>query len=186
MVKRTLVVVSVGLALLVAVAAPLIAQDNRQASAAQQRASQRQANHPHQSAGPHAANDASPGHVPELVGGQARNYLLAAQLPSEVLASSLIGMTIRNKAEAIGQISDLIMDKNYKLVGFVVDMSGPLGLIDKSVGISRDAVRHIDLGKGVIVVAVKKPQLQGISSYATQQELQPANPQEPPPMIRRY
>lgn len=111
----------------------------------------------------------------ETVGEAGQSYLLGAQMPSQVLATNLIGLTIRNKADKIGTVSDVILNKDYKLVGFVVDMSGITGTIQKSVGIARGAVKKIDPEKGVIIVTVKKDQLQSVRNYATQKDLNEHN-----------
>lgn len=174
MVKRIHVGMLVGVGLMLGFSGQAMAQSSDRETEFQQAS-------PHQklliknnkSSEQQAADKASDRNVEETVGGEERgDYVMAAQMPSQVLASSLIGMTIRNKAEQIGSVRDLVLNKKYELVGFVVDMSGATGLISKSVGISWGAVKHIDLKKGVIQVSVKKPKLQSVRSYTTQQELQ--------------
>lgn len=167
MLKRDYIVTLVAIAALSGVPAISMAQANNQKGGSQQQAATHKQTSNTESA---SSGDARRGK--EMVGGGGRDYLIAAQLPSQVLSSSLIGMTIRNKAEEIGTISNLILNKKYKLMGFVVDMSGTTGLINKSVGISWEAVRRIDLKEGFIMVDIKKAKLQTVESYTSQQELQ--------------
>lgn len=173
--KRIYIATWVGAAVMLCFSVGAVAQNSKseQGSQAQSQSAQQQwLQSNKQSTDQHATDQATGRDKTKLVGGKARQHLLAAQLPSQVLASSLIGMTVRNKAESIGTVRDLIMNEDYDLMGLVVDMSGATGLIDKSVGIAWDAVKDIDLKEGVIMVAVKKSKLQTIESYTTQEELQ--------------
>jgi len=115
---------------------------------------------------------AGSGQQEDSAGGVQQKNLLAAQKPDQILSSSLIGMTVSNKAQSIGSIKTLILDKNYKVIGFVVDMSGMTGLIQKSLGIKWQAVKDVDLEKGVVLVDVNSNQLQDIRTFTTQKELQ--------------
>src|SRR5699024_8734395 len=62
------------------------------------------------------------------------------QKSSQVLASSIIGMSIQNgtgkKAAEIGAVDDLIMNEQHQLVGVVVGIGGFLGIGRKQVGIT--------------------------------------------------
>lgn len=99
---------------------------------------------------------------------------IKTQQSTQVLASSIIGMSIQNgtgkKAAAIGTVSDLIMNKQHQLVGIVVGIGGFLGIGEKQVGITWDAVENIDMKKGIAVVTVDKKQLQNAPSFTNKQE----------------
>src|SRR5699024_4703343 len=101
----------------------------------------------------------------DLAGTAQHQNLIAAQKPGQILSSSRIGMTVRNKDKSIGRVKTLILDKDYKVVGFVVDMSGMTGLIQKSLGIAWRAVQDVDPEEGDILVQVNSNNLQDIRTF---------------------
>ncbi len=104
------------------------------------------------------------------------DQFITAQKSTQVLASSIIGMSIKNSArqdaEEIGTVNDLIMNKDHKLVGVVVGIGGFLGLGQKSVGIPWNEVKNMDPQKGVAVVNVTKKQLQDAPEFKSKQTQQ--------------
>lgn len=102
------------------------------------------------------------------------DQFITHQKSSQILASSIMGMSIKNKpsddAEEIGTVNDLIMNKQHKLVGVVVGVGGFLGLGQKNVGIPWSAVKNIDTKKGVAVADVDKKQLENAPSFTTKEE----------------
>lgn len=104
------------------------------------------------------------------------------QKSSQVLASSIVGMSIQNstgkKAKEIGAVDDLIMNKQHQLVGIVVGIGGFLGIGRKQVGITWDAVENIDMKKDVAVVTVSKKQLQNAPAFTSKQEQKQKKKQE--------
>lgn len=177
--KRKHVVMVAVAALVLSLGASANAYGSDQKQDTQQRTSQQQQTGDQDKSTDRKTNDKSQQQgTQKLVGETGQGYLVPAQIPSQVLATSLIGMTIRNKAEQIGTIKDLIMNKDYKVVGFVVDMSGMTGLVGKSVGISRRAVTQVDPKKGVVVVKIKKSQLQDVREYSSQAEMQQAKEEQ--------
>lgn len=99
---------------------------------------------------------------------------ISRQESSQVLASSIIGMTIQNstdkEAEQIGSVNDLIMNEQNQLVGVVVGVGGFLGIGEKNVGIPMAAVTDIDAKKDIAVVTVSKKQLQNAPAFTTKKE----------------
>lgn len=98
------------------------------------------------------------------------------QKSSQVLASSLIGITVKNgagkNAKELGTINDLIMNQQHQLVGVVIGVGGFLGIGQKSVGVSWDAVQNLDPQKGIAVVNATQKQVQNAPSFTTTQEKQ--------------
>lgn len=92
--------------------------------------------------------------------------IVAKQQSSETLASTLIGMPVKNgtgeKAQEIGAIADIVLDDNQKIKGVLVGVGGFLGIGEKYVGLPWDAV-HINAGTAVVDVSRK--QLEQASAY---------------------
>src|SRR5699024_11159853 len=111
-----------------------------------------------------------------------QDQFITAQKSSQVLASSLMGLSIQNgtgqDASEIGTVSDLIMDEQHKLVGIVVGIGGFLGIGQKSVGIPWEVVENLDPEKGVAVVSLSKEQLQNAPPFKSQQEQQQEQQQQ--------
>ncbi len=100
--------------------------------------------------------------------------IIFVQKSSQVLASSIMGMSIQNgtgkDAAQIGTINDLIMNKQHQLVGIVVGVGGFLGIGQKNVGIPWTEVRNINPEKGVAVVDVTKKELSQAPAFTTKHE----------------
>src|SRR5699024_2632551 len=75
------------------------------------------------------------------------------QESSQVLASSLIGMSVQNQSsdegEEIGTVNDLILNEQHQVVGIVVGVGGFLGIGEKNVGSTWNAVENVDGKRGV-------------------------------------
>ncbi len=99
---------------------------------------------------------------------------IANETSSQILASSILSMSIQNRsgddAKRIGTVNDLIMDKHHKLVGIVVGVGGFLGMGQKNVGIPWSAVANVNSEKRVAVVNVTKAELQEAPAFATTQD----------------
>lgn len=108
--------------------------------------------------------------------------IIFVQQSSQILASSIMGMSIQNgtnkDAAQIGTINDLIMNKQHQLVGIVVGVGGFLGIGQKNVGIPWSDVRDIDPKKGVAVVDVTKKELAKAPAFTTKQEMQQKKKQQ--------
>lgn len=102
-----------------------------------------------------------------------QSLFVNTQKSSQILTSSILGLSIQNstgeKAQSIGTINDLIMNEQHQLVGVVVGIGGFLGVGEKNVGIAWNAVKNIDPEKGIAVVTVTKKQLQNAPAFTSKQ-----------------
>lgn len=112
----------------------------------------------------------------ESTNAKTADTFIEQQKSSQVLASSLIGITVKNgpgkNAKDLGTINDLIMNQQHQLVGVVIGVGGFLGIGQKSVGVSWDAVKNLDPQKGIAVVDATQKQVQNAPSFTTTQEKQ--------------
>lgn len=95
---------------------------------------------------------------------------LEKQEAGQMRADEIIGASVKNpKDEDIGQIDDLVFDKDGKIVGAVVSVGGFLGMGAKSVGVDWNElqVRSSD----AIVVQWTKEQLQAAPDFRTQEDI---------------
>lgn len=115
------------------------------------------------------------------------------QKSSQVLASTLIGMKVHNgtgdNAESIGQVTDLVLDRNQKTVNVLVGVGGFLGIGAKDVGIPLEKV-EFNTATRIAVVNLSKEQLEQAPAYVfltekqTEQQAQmtkPISPLQAPP-----
>lgn len=106
----------------------------------------------------------------EKATGASSGTLLAKQQSSETLVSGIIGMTVKDgagkKAVTIGNINDVVLNKNNKVVGVLVGVGGFLGIAETNYGVAWDALQ-INKGKGVVVVDITRKQLDQASPYMT-------------------
>ena len=87
-----------------------------------------------------------------------------------MLASHIVGMTVRNgpgdKAQDIGKIADLVLDRKKQTVSVLVGVGGFLGIGAKDVGVPLSKVRF-DAGSKSAVVDMTKKQLESAPAYVT-------------------
>lgn len=99
--------------------------------------------------------------------------IIEKQQSSQMLASSIVGMTVQNgtgeKAQQIGDIADLILDENHQVVGVLIGVGGFLGIGEKYVGVPWSVVQ-VDPKAGTTVVEVSRKQLEQAPAYATLSE----------------
>lgn len=99
---------------------------------------------------------------------------LTQQKSTQTLATSIIGMSIRNSsspdAKDIGKVTDLILNKDHKLDGIVVGVGGFLGIGQKDVGIPWSRVQEIVPAAKTAVVKVTKQELEKAPSFTTTEE----------------
>jgi len=104
------------------------------------------------------------------------DQFITEQESSQVPASSIMGMAIKNSvdknAEVIGKVSDLIMDEDLKLIGIVVGVGGFLGIGEKHVGISWDSVDDINVEDDTAVVVLSKKELEEAPAFKNDQDQQ--------------
>jgi sporulation protein YlmC with PRC-barrel domain len=93
--------------------------------------------------------------------------------PNEMRASKLIGASVRNDAnERIGEINEIILDKDGKVAAVVIGVGGFLGIGErevaldfKSLRIERDNSAMTESGANVIKVNATKDQLKSAPAW---------------------
>ena len=112
--------------------------------------------------------------------------------PGQMRASKLIGFNVKNNAnETIGEINELILDKDGKVVAVVVGVGGFLGIgqhevaIDyKSLNIKYDPNAMTDAGATTVVVDATKDSLKAAPAWTWNSDKNTggtATPQRVPP-----
>lgn len=87
-------------------------------------------------------------------------------------ADKLIGTSVYNtEGEEVGEVEDIVFDKDGKIVGVVLKVGGMLGIGGKSVGIKWDEVR-VSPDDPLVTIAYKKEQLEVAPDFKTQDALQ--------------
>jgi hypothetical protein len=100
----------------------------------------------------------------------AEMQFIAVQDEAQFLADDeLIGEEVINGAdEEVGEIADLIIDQDQKLVGVVLSVGGFLGLGEKWVGVPVDTVQFPSGDQPArLLVAVTKEQLENAPDFMT-------------------
>ncbi|ACA20801.1 PRC-barrel domain protein [Methylobacterium sp. 4-46] len=91
-----------------------------------------------------------------------------AQQPDEMVASKLIGLSIRNRAdETIGSVADLVLAPDLSVKSYVVGVGGFLGIGTKYVSIARSAVEisRVDDTTLKAVIDTDRDQLRAAPEY---------------------
>ncbi|MGH6959077.1 MAG: PRC-barrel domain-containing protein [Dongiaceae bacterium] len=100
--------------------------------------------------------------------------IITAESTTDLRADKLIGMTVYNSAgEEVGKVDDILLDKEGKVSGVVLDVGGFLGLGGKSVGIAWKEV-SVAPEQDAMQIAYSKEQLQVAPEFRTL-ELTPAD-----------
>ena len=93
--------------------------------------------------------------------------------PNEMRASKLIGSAVRNDAnESIGDINEIILDKDGKVAAVVVGVGGFLGMGEREVALDfkslrfeRDSSAMTEAGANIIKVNATKDQLKASPAW---------------------
>ncbi|WP_232629634.1 PRC-barrel domain-containing protein [Methylobacterium sp. Leaf118] len=91
-----------------------------------------------------------------------------AQAPEDVVASKLIGLSIRNGAnESIGSVADVVFDEKRSVKSYVVSVGGFLGLNAKYVAVAPETLTlaRKDGGGLDAVIETDKDQLRAAPEY---------------------
>lgn len=91
-----------------------------------------------------------------------------AQAPDDIVASKLIGLSIRNGAnETIGSVADVAFDEKRTIKSYVVSVGGFLGLNAKYVAIAPDTLRLTRKDDKTLdaVIETDKDQLRAAPEY---------------------
>lgn len=91
-----------------------------------------------------------------------------AQAPEDVVASKLIGLSIRNGGnETIGSVADVVFDERRAVKSYVVSFGGFLGLNAKYVAVAPDTLKLSRKDGGTLdaVIETDKDQLRAAPEY---------------------
>jgi sporulation protein YlmC with PRC-barrel domain len=86
----------------------------------------------------------------------------------EITSSKVVGTAVYNtNNEKIGEVNDLILDKDGKVAGVVIGVGGFLGMGERNVAVSFNSVKFSKDNKGYerITVAATKDQLKAMTPY---------------------
>jgi hypothetical protein len=111
---------------------------------------------------------------------------LTEQAPDDHLASALIGASVRNGAdEDLGAINDLVLSDAGEVDAIVIGVGGFLGIGEKNVAVSFDAIDKSTDADGNVVLKLEttKEQLEAAPAFVTvaeaRQELESSTPAAP-------
>lgn len=98
--------------------------------------------------------------------------IIAEQSATDLRAEKLIGTSVYNsEGEKVGDVEDIVFDKDGKIVGVVLKVGGLLGLGGKSVGIKWDEVK-VSPADELMTISYKKEQLEVAPDFKTQEAIQ--------------
>jgi len=98
--------------------------------------------------------------------------IIAAESATDMRADKLIGTSVYNtEGEKVGDVQDIVFDKDGKIVGVVLKVGGLLGIGGKSVGIKWDEVK-VSPADELMTISYKKEQLEVAPDFKTQEALQ--------------
>ncbi|MDI4664089.1 PRC-barrel domain-containing protein [Xanthobacter autotrophicus] len=107
--------------------------------------------------------------APGATMGQSGQAFIQQQRADQHLASSLIGMSVHGAAdETLGEINDLLLDRNGMVSAAVIGVGGFLGVGEKDVAVPFQAVevtRNAD-GKNRLVLRKTKDELKAAPEFA--------------------
>jgi hypothetical protein len=121
----------------------------------------------------------SPATTPPAASSQNDNLFYSHQA-NEMRASKLIGATVRNANESIGEINELILDKDGKIAAVVVGVGGFLGIGErevaldyKSLTIKRDPNAMTEAGATTVMVNATKDGLKAAPAWTWNRDTNP-------------
>jgi hypothetical protein len=91
-----------------------------------------------------------------------------AQMEGQWLASSFIGETVRGpNDESIGEINDVLVDKEGRVSAAIIGVGGFLGIGEKSVAVPFASLQMSNERDGRISLGATKEQLQAAAEFQT-------------------
>ena len=103
-------------------------------------------------------------------GGAMAQSVVTQQQPSDMLARTLIGMSVRNQQdESIGKIDDVVIDDKGQVKAVIVSVGGFLGIGDKDVALPWSEVK-VDADRKRAVVNATKDQLNQAPAFKTAEQ----------------
>lgn len=119
------------------------------------------------------APDADAPAADELEGSSSDTFI-NEQDPAHTLATSIIGASIVEGVDpdgkSIGTVKDLILDEENAVTGVLAGVGGVLGMGEKHIGISWDAIESVDPQSRVVAVSFSAEDLEGAPDYLTTEE----------------
>jgi glucose/arabinose dehydrogenase len=114
------------------------------------------------------------------------DMFLTEQAPDDHLASALIGASVKNGAdEDLGAINDIVLSDAGEVDAIVIGVGGFLGIGEKNVAVSFDAIDKSTDADGNVVLKLEttKEQLEAAPAFVTvaeaRQELESSTPAAP-------
>lgn len=93
--------------------------------------------------------------------------ILNQQQPGQVRADTLIGSKVTNAAdENVGDVTDLLLDEDGKVVGVILSVGGFLGIGDKHVAVNWEEIELQDQGEQVMI-SMTKEQISAAPAFET-------------------
>lgn len=148
-----------------------------------------------QAAAPEPANSTDQAELPTLPppetdsaameqSGRQTGMFMVQQEAGELLASSLIGSPVESPAgETLGDINDVVLTDDGIVDGIVIGVGGFLGIGEKNVAVSFDAIEKTtdEAGNVVLTLNATEQELESAPQYVTVAGLRPAQQSEPAP-----
>ena len=108
--------------------------------------------------------------------------VISAQSDGQVRADQLIGMTVYNdQGEKVGTVHDIILDKDGKATGVVLNVGGVLGIGAKAVGLTWKEI-DVKPDQQAVQISYSKEQLKAAPDFKTTDQINAEmNAQTPPP-----
>jgi sporulation protein YlmC with PRC-barrel domain len=107
--------------------------------------------------------------------------VISAQSNGQLRADQLIGMTVYNdKGEKVGTVHDIILDKDGKASGVVLNVGGVLGIGAKAVGLTWKEI-DVKPDQQAVQISYSKEQLKAAPDFKTTDQINAEmNAQNPP------
>jgi sporulation protein YlmC with PRC-barrel domain len=97
--------------------------------------------------------------------------IISQQQPGQVRADKVIGAKVTNpEEEKVGDVSDILLDEQGKVVGVILSVGGFLGIGDKHVAVNWNDIKLEDDGEKV-VVNMTKDQITKAPSFKTAEDI---------------
>jgi len=108
--------------------------------------------------------------------------VISAQSDGQVRADQLIGMTVYNdQGEKVGTVHDIILDKDGKATGVVLNVGGVLGIGAKAVGLTWKEI-DVKPDQQAVQISYTKEQLKAAPDFKTTDQINAEmNAKNPPP-----
>jgi sporulation protein YlmC with PRC-barrel domain len=98
--------------------------------------------------------------------------VIAVQSEEEARMDKLIGMSVSNSLEEdVGEVQDVLFNKDGSITGVVLSVGGFLGIGDKLVALPWDAV-EVQYEEDVVLITATREQLEAAPPFKTLEEVQ--------------